>query len=266
MNRKYLEDIGLKLEDIPQGFCLDEANNTTSGRGKLWHLEREKYGFDSRETWDLDYTVKLYLYERLCMYKEKLILVEDKLIKIEDIIYKGDEYSHIEVITKILEGFKLSLTVENLKFEKIHEADIYTQINDSVRLFCLSMKDIEYIGVCMSLASKNTDINFEEEEKLYGFNQKDVWFLIKNFKKYFYDRLKMYEYVTDNIIDKKCKFHNIEYKGEILTFYEYINILLEGLKLDIECSDEEKLNSIEIQNKIDIVFDILPYGLKHLWW
>lgn len=266
MGRKYLEDIGLKLEDMPLGFCLEEANNIEKGRGKRWYLEREKYGFDSRETWDLDYTLKLYLYERLCMYKEKLILVEDELTKIEDIVYKGEEYSHKEVIDKVLDGFKLALIKDDLRFERVNDESIYIQIHDAFCLMCLAIKDIEYIGVQIGLASKSIDINLEEESKIYGFNQRDVWFLVKNFKEYLYKRLKMYDEVTDNIIDKSAKFHNIEYNDEILTLQEYIDKILEGLELDIECSDVKKINNKEIQEKIDVVFDLLPYGIKHLWW
>ena len=266
MGRKYLEDIGIKLEDMPLGFCLEEANNIEKGRGKRWYLEREKYGFDSRETWDLDYTLKLYLYERLCMYKEKLVFVKEELLKIKDIEYKGKIYTHKEVIDKVLDGFKLALTKDDLRFEKVNDKDIYIQIHDAFCLMCLAIKDIEYIGVQIGLVSKSIDINLEEESKVYGFNQRDVWFLVKNFKEYLYTRLKMYDEVTDNIIDKSAKFHNIEYNGEILTLQEYIDKILEGLELDIKCSDVKKINSKEIQEKIDVVFDLLPYGIKHLWW
>lgn len=266
MGRKYLEEIGIGLEDIPLGFCLEEASNIEKGRGKRWFLEREKYGFDSRETWDLDYTLKLYLYERLCMYNEKLVLVGDELLKIKDIEYKGVVYTHKKAIDKILAGFELALTKDNLKFEKANDAEIYIKINDAMSLFCLAVKDIEYIGVQIGLISKNIDLNLEEEVKLYGFNQKDVWFLIKNFKEYLYKRLKMYDEVTDNVIDKSAKFHNIEYNDEILTLQEYIDKILEGLELDINCSDLEKSSNKEIQEKIDIVFNLLPRGIKHLWW
>lgn len=266
LNRKYLNDIEIKLEDIPMGFCLEEANDIKKGRGKRWFLEREKYGFDSRETWDLDYTIKLYLYEKLCMYKEKLNLVEKEVQSLKKVKYKDKEYTHKEAIDFILENFKLALLKDNLKFEKMNESDICIRINNAMELFCLLISDIEYIGVSIGMASKNLKVDLEEEIQIYGFNQRDIWFLVKNFKEFLYERLKMYNEVTDNIIDKSSKFHEIKYEEDILTFQEYIDKLLEGLELDIKCSDEEKLNSVEIQEKINVVFDLLPNGMKHLWW
>lgn len=265
MKRKYLEEIGLKLEDTPIGCCLEESKNIEKGRGKRWFIERKKYGFDSRETWDLDYTIKLYLYERLCMYKEKLVLVEKEVQNLQSVIYKDKEYTHIEAIDFIIENFKLALLKDDLKFEKMNESEICKMINNAMELFCLIISDIEYIGMAIAINSKNKDINFEEELKIYGFNQKEVWFLVKNFKEFLYKRLTMYNEVTENIIDKSSRFHEIVFKKEIITFQEYIDMLLEGLELDTKCSDEEK-NNLEIQEKVNIVFELLPCGIKHLWW
>lgn len=60
--RKYLNDIG--VTNIPETW------NPNDERQQDWKKERETYGFDERETWNLDYTFFLWLYERAKMFLE----------------------------------------------------------------------------------------------------------------------------------------------------------------------------------------------------
>lgn len=64
MKHKYLEDIGIKLENTPYGW------NPNDERQEDWKEERQVYGFDERETWSLDTTFFYWLYERLMKYNE----------------------------------------------------------------------------------------------------------------------------------------------------------------------------------------------------
>ena len=64
MSHKYLENI-LPKGKSPYDFeCDDEIRN------QKWKKEAEEYGFDERETWNLDFTFFCWLYERLKRYKE----------------------------------------------------------------------------------------------------------------------------------------------------------------------------------------------------
>ena len=64
MAHKYLENI-LPKGKSPYDFeCDDEIRN------QKWEKEREQYGFDERETWNLDFTFFCWLYEHLRKYKE----------------------------------------------------------------------------------------------------------------------------------------------------------------------------------------------------
>lgn len=266
MNRKYLKDIGLTIEDIPLGFCLEEAKDEFRGRGKAWAHERKKYGFDSRETWSLDYTITLYLYERLSMYREKMHLVESEVQNIKNISYKEKDYTHVEIVNEILEGLKLDLILDEHDLSRIKNKEIADKIDNTLYLLALSLKDIEYIGVNIGEVSRDLEIDFEKEVQEYGFSQKEVWFLVKNLKEFIYNRLKMYDKITDGFIKKDTDFHSIEYKGEKLTFQDYIDKLLEGLELDIKCSDSEKAKNECIREKIDDVFSLLPLNFNKLWW
>ena len=64
MAHKYLESL-LPKGKSPYDFeCDDEVRN------QKWESERLEYGFDERETWNLDFTFFCWLYERLRKYKE----------------------------------------------------------------------------------------------------------------------------------------------------------------------------------------------------
>ena len=67
--------------------------------------ERRKYGFDSRETWSLDSTFYIWLYERLMMFKEKASKVVD--LTFHKFEYKGETLTQIECIDRMIEGCKL---------------------------------------------------------------------------------------------------------------------------------------------------------------
>ena len=99
--RKYLSDIGLKKEDL---YFLGEAKNDS--RYRLFREQREMYGFDERETWNLDIVFFVWLYERLMMYNE-LNIINTDCHKIE---YEGAEYTFQECIDTMLSEIKDILT------------------------------------------------------------------------------------------------------------------------------------------------------------
>jgi len=59
---KYLNAIGLKSNN-PCIFNTTEWD--TAGRNKKFKKQRQKHGFDVRETWSLDYTLLTWLYEHI---------------------------------------------------------------------------------------------------------------------------------------------------------------------------------------------------------
>ncbi len=62
MKRKYLDDIG--ITNRPDEYT------STNGADTKWAQQREIYGFDVRETWNMDVSFYCWLYERLMMYLE----------------------------------------------------------------------------------------------------------------------------------------------------------------------------------------------------
>lgn len=123
LSRKYIDELGIKFEDTPQGFCMNEKHRDP--RRKYWHEERLKYGFDNRETWSLDYTIKLHLYERLKMYDENNC-IDTFYHKFR---YKDEELTQQDCIDRMIEGLKLDLALSDYD-KKRSEDDINKKIND----------------------------------------------------------------------------------------------------------------------------------------
>ena len=79
MAHKYLDDI-LPKGKTPYDFEFDDEI-----RNQKWEKEREQLGFDERETWNLDFTIFCWLYERLRKYKEvSPVDLNCKIVKVND--------------------------------------------------------------------------------------------------------------------------------------------------------------------------------------
>lgn len=66
---KYLSDIGIEVKE----GCVPGMNNVsilTDSRAERFKKQIEEYGFDDRETWNLDYISACWLYEHLMMFRE----------------------------------------------------------------------------------------------------------------------------------------------------------------------------------------------------
>jgi len=122
--RKYLSDLGLKKSIIPQHWG---AKNDK--RQEHWDKEKEIYGFDQRETWSLNSSFNIWLFERLSMYNE----VNCINTSFHEIEFKGEVLTFQDCIDKMLNGLKLELTISEYD-RTIEQAEI---INDVVDIFAL---------------------------------------------------------------------------------------------------------------------------------
>lgn len=127
--RKYIDELG--ITDIPQNWL------PTDSRQEAWAKQRKKYGFDERETWNLDYTLKLLLYERLCAYDD-FAPVNKEYHKIN---YNNEkEITLRECLDRMIEGLKIDLTMDRYD-PKRKEEEIENKINDVFYILYLC-KDI----------------------------------------------------------------------------------------------------------------------------
>ena len=126
MKRKYLDDINVSKELRPE---LWKYSSTKEQKLKE---QREIYGFDERETYSLDTTFYLWLYERLMMFKEvNCIDMEYHTFK-----YKGEVLTQRECIDKMIEGCKLFLSNASLNYTEEEQE----KIDDVANIWALVLK------------------------------------------------------------------------------------------------------------------------------
>lgn len=87
---KYLDDIGIKINDYGSNFIKDRKIQR--------FFERRKYGFDFRETINMDIMFAEWLYSRLMMLKEQTI--DD--LSFRSVEFEGEKYTIEQAINQIL--------------------------------------------------------------------------------------------------------------------------------------------------------------------
>ena len=110
MAHKYIKEI-VDLKETPYGYCEGE----TPERDSKWREQRRIYGFDSRETWNLDYTFFCWLYERLAMFKE----VNCIDLNFHEFNINGKTLTQGECIDKMLENCKTIIIDKDIENEDL---------------------------------------------------------------------------------------------------------------------------------------------------
>lgn len=120
MGRKYLDDIGEDYSWVwkPEG----------SERDELFEKEREIYGFDSRETWNLDCVFYMWLYERLKMFVEIGGQVVD--LNYHKFDFRGKEYTQLELINMMIERLEFYFKKEDLFVSSEEEYEPIKEIGE----------------------------------------------------------------------------------------------------------------------------------------
>ena len=92
---KYLDDLGIPHENQGVNYAPSKGDK----RANHWKKERKKYGFDSRETWNLDGLMTQWIYCHLKHYK-KCACVDLTYHKFD---FDGTTYTEAEAIDYITE-------------------------------------------------------------------------------------------------------------------------------------------------------------------
>lgn len=114
---QFLEDIGLKPHEYGVNFTEKKDK-----RRKQWKKEQRKYGFDSRETWNLNNQYAQWLYSHLKLYlKETKEVIDLDYYKIQ---YEGEEYTQKEAIKKMIKYLEYYLkNADKLDDKKVLKAE-----------------------------------------------------------------------------------------------------------------------------------------------
>lgn len=111
LKHKYLNDIGINSESLI-------VPNTTS-YDKDYIQERNTYGFDERETWNLNSTSAMWLYSHLKMYLEKTEgkkdIFSDKKYRIPVLIYVSPNNTKADEIKIVSLGEAICYIISYLK-------------------------------------------------------------------------------------------------------------------------------------------------------
>lgn len=100
--RRYLDKIGLKKKDRPEGWKKPLTRHIKC----LFH--KHIYGVDPRDTYDLDFAWRMWLYEHLIEFKkqaEPVIVMTEKKWE-----YNGEMYSQLELIDMMIERLEFALS------------------------------------------------------------------------------------------------------------------------------------------------------------
>lgn len=122
---KYLDKLGLKLKEY--------GTNWYDGKDKKeWKKQRKDYGFDSRETWNLNHNFVEWLYSHLKMYKKEASKIID--LTAHKINWDEKEITQIEAIDILLKECKFFLiNVNGTDLEK--EKKAYERMQKATKLW-----------------------------------------------------------------------------------------------------------------------------------
>lgn len=121
MKHKYLDRIGFER--------IWDEKNTKDERWKTWQKEKEKYGFDSREIWNLDSVISAFLYERLKMYLEFSPVVMEA--KEEE--YNGEIINLKQALERMIDGFGKYL----FKFDSNYTPEDQKNVDEAFELLAI---------------------------------------------------------------------------------------------------------------------------------
>lgn len=107
VKHKYLEDIGVEYKQLFPYLYKEENDKLHVDTQKFFQKEYETYGFASRETWNLDGTFYIWVYERTKRFVEVAKGTID--LNYHKFNFKGKEYTQLEMINMMFERIEYCL-------------------------------------------------------------------------------------------------------------------------------------------------------------
>lgn len=116
-NNKYLKELGLEWYDLPGNYKKKLENNRWLGDRPAADCrnKEDKEGFCEYEFFNLGYTLDLYIYSKLCYFREYIAVICTPgrfISKLGDRSNKDQEKDNelwLSVLDQMIEGFKLSI-------------------------------------------------------------------------------------------------------------------------------------------------------------
>lgn len=148
---KYLDDIGIRRENYGSNFI--------KGRKFQRFMERRMYGFDHRQTVNMELITAEFLYSRLKMLTDKTM--DDHTFN--HVEFEGDDYTVEEAFVYIMNAcktFLLSLKDDDYIYDESGEGEqIYNELKKAIRLWSEVMHYAD-----LTLISRRTLRRWERDE------------------------------------------------------------------------------------------------------
>lgn len=123
---KYLDDLDIPIDHYFTNFMKDN-----DPREERWAKQREEYGFDDRETWNLDKIMIEWIYTRFKMYLEiggEIINLNTNEILFS---YKGKELTQKKAIEVILNKAE-EVLIDDLDSSLFYTKDIMLLLGELI--------------------------------------------------------------------------------------------------------------------------------------
>lgn len=213
----------------------------------IWKKQREEYGFDERETFNMDVTFAEWLYSHLMRYKE----LDNSNLHLTFTVFNNEHFTKESAIEEILSTCK-----EYLQLDYPERDEEIDSLVDATHIWA------EILPVMWIHKPAKTD--FKEEKEKYGFDSREVAFLYRSFIQWLQRHVALYNVV--NNVDTSYNSYNLEECDlGTKTFQECLDYILSSCEKLTNYLKEEKEShsfSLLLTTTTQVWAEILP----DMWW
>ena len=214
---KYLDDLGIPMDKYGTNFMPDDDE-----RMPKWEEEKKEWGFDSRETWNMDRIFVEWLYSHLMMYKEVIgEKAEDSMVFSVSCIEKDDLHTLSEWIDVILEHCRFQLLTE---MWSEREEKAYKGMVEALHIFS------EIFYMLWIVKDTPPESTLYVQKQMYGFDEREVYQFNHEYAKWMHLHLKMFNDVNIIATDKD----KVTIEDKEITLQTCIDSLLEHCRRYLE--------------------------------
>jgi hypothetical protein len=244
---QFLEDIGLTQDQYSTNFVSDD-----DPRAETWIKEKKEYGFDSRETWNMDHIFTEWLYSRLMMFNQTNGTKDTDTVLCIKEINPNTSYSIDKWIDLIITACKYTL-----KAETWTPAEIYANMamEEAITIFS---RILPYLHI-YNVEPKDAHV-FTEQNKKYGFNETECYILPQTYIKWLNSHTKLFDKVC-HIID--TEFYHFNIHGKTMSQQECMEYIIDKTNYLIT---NKQINIEKYFAKINEISDVWKEIRPAMWW
>lgn len=138
MAHMYLEQIGIRSDDP----CVPNTDQVDEDRDEIFREQRERFGFDTRETWSIDFTLAAWVYERFMWYLENAP-IDMTFYQVEATYAKmDDDGAYRQVRHTVSQKKAIKLVCKYMKYYLRHQNGDYVRANARYEAALVTMSQL----------------------------------------------------------------------------------------------------------------------------